>query len=644
MDENGKLCLFCCRGFQREIAAAIDAEGWKDVTVAGFPTRCGHPPLSWKELQAGLDDDCTDIVVLGAACLSELGDPPVAWPPTRLLFLEQCFHLVAGAALVEEALARGAYLVTPAWLEHWPQRIAELGFSPETVAEFFKEFAKELLLLDTGIVPEVNRYLAEFAEVVTLPANRIPVGIDHTKLFLNSIVSQWRLDRLQQVEERLENRHAQDRADHLMAIDCLSRLGKIMTEMEAISAIEELFFLLFSPKEIYYLRVENGVLDSEQRIPSGLLTQMRSLNSDYAWTESGRGFLLRIHRNGELLGLVVAEELAFPDYRERYLNLALVIAEVCGLSIENARAYQRTKAVEAALQEKEERLSLATLLNGVGIWDWNLRTWELIWDDSLYALYHLRRSDFASAEAAWRAALHPDDRKRALREFVTALSIENPFSMEFRIRWPDGEVRYIKAVAEVFRDEKGKPIRMLGANIDITERKHLQLELEQQAHIDFLTGVSNRRYFMEQAEFELNRAKRYHNRLSVFMMDIDWFKKINDSYGHKIGDVVLKKLAEVCAETLREVDIVGRIGGEEFAIMLPQIDTEKAVPVAERLRVAIANTQIRLDNGSPLQFTVSIGLSSLNSKDDDIDTLLHQADQALYQAKELGRNRVCSFR
>ena len=106
-------------------------------------------------------------------------------------------------------------------------------------------------------------------------------------------------------------------------------------------------------------------------------------------------------------------------------------------------------------------------------------------------------------------------------------------------RRPNDEIRYIKAVAKVFRDEQGTPIRMLGTNIDITDRKHLQFDLERQAHIDYLTGVNNRRHFMALAELELNRSIRYGNPLSIFMMDIDYFKKINDSHGHKIGDVAL---------------------------------------------------------------------------------------------------------
>jgi diguanylate cyclase (GGDEF)-like protein len=178
--------------------------------------------------------------------------------------------------------------------------------------------------------------------------------------------------------------------------------------------------------------------------------------------------------------------------------------------------------------------------------------------------------------------------------------------------------------------------------IRLLRRQHAyEEELKRQAHFDYLTGVDNRGYFMQQAELELSRTKRYGASLSMFMMDIDYFKQINDRHGHKIGDHVLKKLAEVCRETLREVDIVGRVGGEEFAILLPETDRVEAIEVAERLRVAIADAKVPMENGLPIQFTVSIGVSSLATKDDNLDVLLNQADKALYAAKETGRNKVC---
>ena len=175
---------------------------------------------------------------------------------------------------------------------------------------------------------------------------------------------------------------------------------------------------------------------------------------------------------------------------------------------------------------------------------------------------------------------------------------------------------------------------------DITERKRFQLELERQARLDYLTGLNNRGYFMQIAEHELSRAKRYQTPLSLLMMDVDYFKVINDTHGHKTGDRVLQSFAEICRRTLRGIDVVGRVGGEEFAVLLPETDIDQAIEVAERLRENIATTKVSINQGLPLNFTVSIGVTTLNDDNENIDQLFDAADKALYHAKKAGRNRV----
>ncbi|GAB5604209.1 sensor domain-containing diguanylate cyclase [Sideroxyarcus sp. TK5] len=175
---------------------------------------------------------------------------------------------------------------------------------------------------------------------------------------------------------------------------------------------------------------------------------------------------------------------------------------------------------------------------------------------------------------------------------------------------------------------------------DITERKRLQAELERQAHHDNLTGLHSRGHFMQRAELEVSRALRYAQPLSLLMMDIDDFKKVNDTHGHKAGDEVLKKLAEVCRATLREVDVPGRIGGEEFAVILPETGIDDAQEVAERLRENIANAQVMAPPSLIQNFTISIGVATLGPANGNLDALLGSADKALYAAKDAGKNRV----
>lgn len=171
------------------------------------------------------------------------------------------------------------------------------------------------------------------------------------------------------------------------------------------------------------------------------------------------------------------------------------------------------------------------------------------------------------------------------------------------------------------------------------ERTHRE-KAQTHARTDYLTGISNRRHFVELVGHELARAVRHQEPLSLLMIDIDHFKSVNDKWGHHGGDLVLQKIAHLIRDTLREVDIFGRMGGEEFAAALIGIDTDQALEVAQRLRVTVENTAIALPDGQHVRITLSVGLAALKESDFSLDSLLHKADKALYRAKQSGRNCV----
>jgi diguanylate cyclase (GGDEF)-like protein len=164
-------------------------------------------------------------------------------------------------------------------------------------------------------------------------------------------------------------------------------------------------------------------------------------------------------------------------------------------------------------------------------------------------------------------------------------------------------------------------------------------QLAQLANTDVLTGVSSRRSFLARLQSELVPARRHDESLSLLMLDIDHFKRVNDEYGHPIGDVVLKQFTAICAGMLRAHDLFGRLGGEEFAIALPHTDVEGARSVAEKIRAAIAQTPIATAAGD-ISITVSIGLAQIHAGQHEVDQLIARADKALYEAKHGGRNQV----
>jgi diguanylate cyclase (GGDEF)-like protein len=174
---------------------------------------------------------------------------------------------------------------------------------------------------------------------------------------------------------------------------------------------------------------------------------------------------------------------------------------------------------------------------------------------------------------------------------------------------------------------------------------YLEKILAKQANRDSLTGVANRRHFLSAAEYELSRGYRYKNNLALAIVDIDFFKKINDEYGHLIGDEALKVFCSVCKESLRATDILARIGGEEFAVMLPSSTLSEAKEVLERVRLAVENHAIELPNKNPLKFTASFGVTATSFVEEliSVDGLIRKADAALYESKNSGRNCITAF-
>ena len=186
----------------------------------------------------------------------------------------------------------------------------------------------------------------------------------------------------------------------------------------------------------------------------------------------------------------------------------------------------------------------------------------------------------------------------------------------------------------------GEP-SVLSTLVDFTDRKRLEIELQRLATTDALTGAANRRCFLEHADAELARSRRYGLEMSLVMMDVDHFKRINDTLGHARGDAALCHLVQLCAQIVRKQDLLGRLGGEEFALLLPQTSLEDATHLVERLRHHIEISGLELQPGSaPTSLTASFGVTALRPEDLRVEELLGRADQALYRAKDGGRNRV----
>jgi diguanylate cyclase (GGDEF)-like protein/PAS domain S-box-containing protein len=196
---------------------------------------------------------------------------------------------------------------------------------------------------------------------------------------------------------------------------------------------------------------------------------------------------------------------------------------------------------------------------------------------------------------------------------------------------------YLEVRSTPLSGRRGAALGRLVLLEDISERKRMEKELRRLAATDPLTGLANRRTLMDLGERELAHSRRHRRPLSMLMMDIDHFKQINDKYGHQQGDKVLKALAEACSRLLRQSDLMARVGGEEFAILLPDTPAANAMEVAERMRSSV--TLLTTFDGQDLpHITISVGGATTTGDSDCLNSLLRRADDALYQAKAAGRN------
>lgn len=207
----------------------------------------------------------------------------------------------------------------------------------------------------------------------------------------------------------------------------------------------------------------------------------------------------------------------------------------------------------------------------------------------------------------------------------------------------DGTRFWCQSLVSALEEKTGEITGFSVVLRDVTEQRASAEEVRRLLTTDQLTGVCNRARFFELAEAEITRWNRYGQPLSALMIDIDHFKRINDTFGHAGGDQVLRQVAEFFLQSFRTIDVVGRLGGEEFAILMPSIDREGAKAMAEMVRCGVAAIDHQI-GGERAEVTVSIGCAELGPDAGSIDELLHAADQALYVAKRTGRNKVEVFR
>ena len=394
----GRIAFAFCAHYAREARAALEAENLEDAVLITFDARCGRTPLKPAELNALLDaqGDIEQVVVFGTACLAGFAGIDRPGCKTILHKLEQCFHLAADPACVLACLNEGAYLTTPGWLARWPVHIEEMGFNQSQARSMFAETTSTIILLDTGVDGQSAVRLDEFADYLDRPRKILCTGLASFRLHLVRPYLSWRAEKQQKVlkEEIADVR--QQLSQYAMSLDLISNLARIVTESEAVEAMLDVYAFLFAPQELCYLSFKNGRPDrlwTRPELPpddpkrDALQKKLTDFSGESGFTTSGRGFMRRIVRRGEIRGIVAVEDIAFPKYIHEYLNLAISISDICELPIANARKYEILVETEERLQKANDelyRISTTDALTGIANrraydermdteWKWMLR-------------------------------------------------------------------------------------------------------------------------------------------------------------------------------------------------------------------------------------------------------------------------------
>lgn len=305
-----------------------------------------------------------------------------------------------------------------------------------------------------------------------------------------------------------------------------------------------------------------------------------------------------------------------------------------------ARDIGRRLALEADLRSREHQLWFALNEAADGLWDWDIARAEIFFSPQLQRMLGYGPDEMQPVLSTWKDAIHPDDAERVLAALQEHLAgRQGRFEAEYRLRNRNGVYLWVHDIGRVCeRDAQGQPSRAVGMVQDVTARKQLEERLQGLASNDYLTGVPNRRHGMAYLESQLARADRQGQPVGLAVIDVDHFKTVNDRHGHATGDAVLNQVAQALVKVCRRGDMVCRWGGEEFVVIAPDTTAGQMLRLGEKARDAIRSAFAAAPDLPAV--TISVGVAATNGTAAHAKHLISQADAALYEAKNSGRDRV----
>lgn len=322
--------------------------------------------------------------------------------------------------------------------------------------------------------------------------------------------------------------------------------------------------------------------------------------------------------------------------------LSLLLALLTWLMVNGRnRALRLAAVMTQELRASEQRFDRA--VNGAqeGIWDLDLLSGELYHSPRMAQMLGYAENEMPAQRQAWDAITNPDDLANFHEEMNKHVKdAGHPFDVLLRLLHRDGRWRWVQSRGTALRDRQGRALRFSGTHLDVTERRRLEDEVRQLAFYDPLTKLSNRRLFQDRLSQALTQAKRAQSRMALMFIDLDKFKPINDEHGHDAGDWVLQSVARRIEGCLRASDTAARVGGDEFLVLLPDVQTsDDALAVAEKIRLELEQPFVTPSRLS-LRASSSIGIAIYPDHANTVEDLMRLGDRAMYQAKRLGGNTV----
>jgi diguanylate cyclase (GGDEF)-like protein len=316
---------------------------------------------------------------------------------------------------------------------------------------------------------------------------------------------------------------------------------------------------------------------------------------------------------------------------------------VVARALHETETRERLRQAELSLLQSEARLARAQKIARMGSWEWDIRSGEIYWSDELYRIFGLTPGDPDTIRMEWVFSMvSPKDLPAFKKAIFASIKSCQPFNIVYRINSrSDGEI-VVNSQGEVELDENGKARLISGTTLDITARIRAESEIQQLINFDTLTGLPNRNLLHDRLKLAIAQSAREQHLMAVLILDLDRFKRINDTLGHGAGDKLLLAVSQRLTACVRDSDTLARLGGDEFVILLTNVGHEEGISAVAQKILAVLAEPAYVD-GHEIYTTGSIGIAVYPMDGEDGHVLLKHADLAMYQAKEQDRNNVQFF-